>query len=71
MADKPEVEIHDWQIEGTVLFGEAVDHPELGSQRIRTSTIQKFSRDEGIVETRNTIYRLIGSGHVDGELVGA
>ena len=68
--EKPEVEIHNWYIVGKVLFGDAKGHPELGSQFIRTPTIQKFIKDEGIVETRNTIYRLIGGGHFDGELVG-
>lgn len=70
MTEKPEVEINNWHIVLNVLCGDAVDHPELGTGRLRSSTIQKFDRDEGIVETRNTIYRLIGSGYVDGELVG-
>lgn len=71
MDDKPEIEIHNWFIVGQVLWGDAIRHPTLGSQFIRTSTIQRFDRDEGVVETRNTVYRLIGSGDVDGERVGA
>lgn len=31
MTDKPEVEIHDWYIVGSILCGDAVDHPELGT----------------------------------------
>lgn len=69
--EKPEVEIRNWFIEGGLLFGDAADHPHLGNQFIRSSTIQKFDREEGVVETRNTVYRLIGEGHADGERIGA
>jgi hypothetical protein len=59
---KPEVKIHDWKIIGDRLYGLAEGHPELGTQRITSSTIQRVDHEAGIVETRNTAYRLIGKG---------
>jgi hypothetical protein len=59
---KPEVKMHDWQILGDRLYGLAEDHPELGTQRITTSTIQSVDHAANTVETRNTIYRLVGAG---------
>lgn len=59
---KPEVKMHDWQILGDRLYGLAEDHPELGTRRITTSTIQNVDHAANTVETRNTIYRLVGAG---------
>ena len=62
VAAKPEVKMHDWQILGDRLYGLAEDHPELGTRRITTSTIQNVDHAANTVETRNTIYRLVGAG---------
>jgi hypothetical protein len=59
---KPEVKIHDWKILGDRLYGLAEGHPELGTQRITSSTIQRVDHEAGTVETRNTVYRLTGKG---------
>lgn len=58
---KPEVEIHNWYVRGDRLFGDAKGHPELGDEFIKSSTILRADRDNGVIETRNTIYRLIGA----------
>lgn len=62
---KPTVEIQNWLIcavddEHEILVGDAVDHPVLGSQYIHTSAIVRKDLGAGEVETRNTLYKLVG-----------
>jgi hypothetical protein len=58
LAQKTEVRIENWFIEGHVLFGDAVDHPVLGNAWVRTSTIQSANLTTKRVITRNTVYLL-------------
>lgn len=58
LAQKTEVRIENWFIEGHVLFGDAIDHPVLGNAWVRTSTIQSANMTTKRVVTRNTVYLL-------------
>ena len=60
-ASKPVVRIKDWAIVGNRLFGTALDHPRApngGESEVSTTAIVK--RDGDTVETKNTLYKLIG-----------
>jgi hypothetical protein len=56
--DKPFVRITSWHMMGCSLYGVALDHPRLGCQSIKSSTIVAFDPDLGMVETLNTLYVL-------------
>lgn len=61
MSTKPEVDIHNWEVAHPIaVFGDAKGHPILGDARIQSSYIVRVDMKERVVETRNTIYRLIG-----------
>lgn len=58
---KQEALIRNWQIDGEVLIGEVYGHPRIiDGHRVRTSTIVKFNKKAGIVETLHTYYKLEG-----------
>lgn len=61
---KPVVQIKDWAIaticDYECLFGRTLDHPRLGECEVRTSPIVRKDIAGGEVETRNTLYKLIG-----------
>jgi hypothetical protein len=60
---KPVVQISRWHIDGEFLFGNVQDHPRFEKDYpVRTSRIQR--RDGDMVETKNTIYKLIGEEFV-------
>ena len=57
--NKPAVPMSGAKIIDDCLKGNVTNHPKLGNQRIRTSTIQGMTFDEDgttLVETRNTVY---------------
>lgn len=59
MREKPTVQIIKWFIDGDKMFGDVVDHPEHKSGTfVQTSVI--ISRRGTMVETKNTIYKLVG-----------
>jgi hypothetical protein len=61
METKPEVDLHNWEVAYPIaVFGDAKNHPVLGDASIKSSYIVRVDMNERIVETRNTIYRLIG-----------
>lgn len=37
-----------------------VDHPVFGSEWVRTSAVEKYNKETGEIETRNSIYEYIG-----------
>lgn len=60
-ASKPVVRIKDYAFVGNILVGTALDHPRApgGEREVRTGIV---SRDDtnGLVETKNTVYQLVG-----------
>ena len=59
--NKPTVQIKDYAFIGNILVGTALNHPRApdgGECEVRTSTIVR--RDGRLVETKNTIYELVG-----------
>lgn len=62
---KPEVQISNWYLLENRLYGDAKGHPILGDGFVRTSSVLSVDLEAGIVETRNTIYRLIGDSTAD------
>lgn len=70
---KPVVRIRDWMVVGKCLVGTALDHPKApggGESDVRTSTILSHDKERNIIETRNTIYHLIGEGGGQSDLIG-
>jgi hypothetical protein len=61
-TSKPRVAIRAWTLYDTELMGDAINHPRLGYERVRTSLILKVDMDAKTVETRNTVYVLSGEG---------
>ena len=64
---KPVVRIKDWAIVGPegreILVGTALDHsraPGGGESEVRTTTIVSRDVEKGLVETKNTVYQLVG-----------
>ena len=64
---KPVVRIKDWAIVGPegreILVGTALDHsraPGGGESEVRTTTIVSRDIENGLVETKNTVYQLVG-----------
>ena len=64
---KPVVRIKDWAIVGPegreILVGTALDHPRApggGESEVRTTTIVSRDVEKGLVETKNTVYQLVG-----------
>lgn len=64
---KPVVKIKDWAIVGPegreILVGTALDHPRApggGESEVRTTTIVSRDVEKGLVETKNTVYQLVG-----------
>jgi hypothetical protein len=77
VTDKPIVKIENWSVVGSVIFegyqelepgqrllGDVFTHRNLSSGLIYTSAILSVDHVNGLVETRNTIYRL---GAVSGD----
>lgn len=61
--EKPEVQIIKWSIVDDHLYGLVVDHPRFpAGDSVRTSKI--IERDGNMVETLNTIYKLVGEEHI-------
>lgn len=63
MTEKPHVRIKSWRIanygDELSIYGEVYGHPRLtDGHRIVTSLILHIDEQNGIVETRNTIYHL-------------
>lgn len=59
LKDKPVINMTNAVVTDGCLVGKAVDHPDLGTQRVATSSIVGMMYDEEgtcIVETRNTAY---------------
>lgn len=66
-ARKPVVKIKDWAIVGPegreILVGTALNHPRApngGESEVRTTSIVRRDMANKVVETRNTVYHLIG-----------
>lgn len=66
-ASKPVVSIKDYAFIGPegrqFLVGTALDHsraPGGGESEVRTTTIVIYDKENGLVETKNTIYKLVG-----------
>lgn len=62
---KPIVRIRDWVIIRDRLFGTALDHPKApggGESDVSTTTIVHFDPLNQTVETKNTLYQLVGPG---------
>lgn len=66
-ASKPVVRIKDYAFVGPedrqFLVGTALDHPRApggGESEVRTTTIVSYDKENGLVETKNTIYKLVG-----------
>jgi hypothetical protein len=63
---KPAVKIKDWYFrgdeDGEQMVGFALDHPRLGAMHVVTSLIVKKDIENKRVETRNTVYELVGDG---------
>lgn len=64
---KPVVRIKDYAFIGEqgrqVMVGTALDHPRApggGYSDVRTTTIVSYDKENGLVETGNTIYKLVG-----------
>lgn len=64
---KPVVRIKDWAIVGPegreILVGTALDHPRApggGESEVRTTTIVSRDVEKGLVQTKNTVYQLVG-----------
>lgn len=61
---KPEVKIEDWIVIGDKLYGNAIDHPRFdkGTPVVTSSIVQEplLPKEGDTIETRNTIYRLVG-----------
>lgn len=64
---KPVVRIKDWAIVGPegreILVGTALDDPRApggGESEVRTTTIISRDVEKGLVETKNTVYQLVG-----------
>lgn len=65
---KPVVRIKDWAIVGPegreILVGTALDYPRApggGESEVRTTTIVSRDVEKGLVETKNTVYQLVGN----------
>jgi hypothetical protein len=58
LAQKPEVRIENWFIDGDRLHGDAIGHPTLGNEWVRTSTILSANMTTRRVVTRNRVYLL-------------
>ena len=62
MSEKPVVRIKNWVVGHTnQLHGDVLDHPRFPPDTFVT-TSKILSREDDVVETMNTIYKLIGSG---------
>lgn len=65
-SSKPVVRIKDYAFIGPedrqFLVGTALDHPRApnGESGVRTSAIVNYDKKNGLVETKNTIYKLVG-----------
>ena len=60
-ASKPVVKIKDYAFMGNILVGTGFDdHRFEGEQDVRTTVIVSYDREKGLVETKNTVYQLVG-----------
>lgn len=58
---KPVVKIKDYTIINDILFGTGFDdHRFEGERDVRTTKIVNYDRVKGLVETKNTVYQLVG-----------
>lgn len=68
---KPTVKISQWHVAHNRLHGISIDHPRFdpGTEVITSAIVAKPNdlKDGAIVETRNTLYKLIGPGLKQGK----